>query len=256
MPKYDYDPFRRMMNEISRFKDQYTSFTTNKVYTDLLGKTASGLLKDVAASTSKLSYKEREHHEYSLEVFAAFCMYFCVTKLRESNFRNMDPDRIQDTVSTVYDRMLKRIKNDLQNGGECHFVRNLIKGSAVNAMIDIYRKEGRYVPLPEPGDDFSGSDLERLLAGGMETIRRVERLDALEMALAEAAHEGIISRDELASICHFYGFGDGFKRLSNMEIAAKLGISEGRASTMRKDAINRLRDFIMDTPDLRDLFFA
>lgn len=255
----DYDGFQMMVNEISRFNDQYRSFTTGKIYTDLLGKTASGLLKDAAAETGSLSAQDIKQHKYSLEVFAAFCMYFCLTQIK-SSFRNVDLNLAQDAVCTVYGRILKRIKRDLEEKGECRFVRNLIKCSAINAMLDLIREESRYVPArfddeaPEKPDKELGSVPQEIWItlgdGAADAMEKQRKLATLTLALAQAKEKGILTQKELQAVCHYFEFGDGFKKLSNHEIALKLGCSDPHATELRKNGLRKLYDYIRNTPEL------
>ena len=259
------DCFEMMIREISRFKDQYHSFTTDKTYTDLLGKTASGLLKDAAAETAELSLEQRKKHEYSLNVFSAFCMYFCVTKIEAYFGEKIARSLAGDAVNTVYERILKRIRRDLEKTGESHFVRNLIKRSAVNAMKDILEKnnsgstvgfdESEYAENDDEFDEIDDELAEELTDGILGTIQQSERLTALERAINKAAKEKILTKKELLAICHFFGYGNGFKKLSNHAIAQKLGCSDAQASRLRKNACIKLYHFLRETPEFNEIFF-
>lgn len=254
-----YDSFQIMISQISHFKDRYHSFTTGKTYMNLLGQTASGLLKDAAAKTAELSLEQRKQHEYSLNVFAAFCMYFCLTKIRDHYGKNVAYSRGGDVVNTVYRKVLKHIREDLETNGESRNVRNLIKRSAVNAMKDIFEKGERYVGIGEGSDDDFGKLSEQLiddLLAGMESVRHdFERMEALERAIYKASKQKVLTKDELRVICHFYGYGNGFEKLSNHEIAQKLGCSDGAATKLRKKALEKLYLFLKETPEFNEIFF-
>ena len=255
----EYDSFRIMISQISRFKDKYHSFTTNKIYTDLLGKTASGLLKDVAAKTAELSLEQRKQHEYSLNVFSSFCTYFCLTKIEDRYGSNIAHSRGGDVVSTVYGRILKRIRMDLEKTGESRFVRNLIKRSAVNAMKDILEKDNRYIGIEEEYEDdvekLSGKTFQSLIDGTECAMHNFEKLTALERAIAKAAKQKVLTKDELRTICHYFGYGNGFEKLSNHEIAQKLGCSDAQATRLRQNALKKMFRFLKETPELNEEFF-
>lgn len=259
--KDTYDNFKAMLKNISLYTVQYRSFTTGKTYTNLLGKTATGLLKDVVAKTETLSEQEKKQHKYSLEVFALFCMYFCIKKIT-SGFQNADLTLCQDTVSRVYLKVLKHIKKDMEKDGESLFVRKLIQGSAKKCMFDLLEKEGHYAGLDDGSSDEMDEELKAvpgvirvvLVDGTLEAIKNEELRKALNAALDQADKKGILSKKELYAICHYYGFGEGFKKLSNHEIAVKLGCSDSQATKLRHDGIERLRKYIMDTPKLRQEF--
>ena len=269
--------FERMLIEISKFGNTYRSFSTNRTYTNLLGKTATGLLLDAAATTEVLPKEQRWRHKYSLEVFAAFCMYFCIKKIT-ANFSSIDYDLAQDVVSVVYRKVLTRIKKDLEAGVECHFVRNLIKRSAQNAMIDILRREGKYVLVddlaerasgtrtgddgpeddgfPEaaaretggdaPEDDVPESIAVELLCGTCSALKKERLLFIVESAIEETREKGILTDDDVENICCYYQFGDGFEKLSNNELAAKFDCKPPTVSQRRKKALQKLRDYIQE----------
>ena len=255
----DYDSFRIMLQAMSNFKEEYHSFTTNKTYTDLLGKTASGLLKDVAKDTMELSYEDREQHKYSKEVFAAFCMHFCAKEIMEKFKSRKAKNLAGDVVYTVYERILKRIKRDLEKKGECSFVRNLIMCSADNVMKDLLKKGDRYLQLADESDkDFEEVPYRvrvTLVDKAFEAMRNNEKLTAVEQALSQVYKCNILSKDELFSICSFFGLGDGFKKLSNHEIAQILKCSDSVASKRRTEAIRKLRDFINNSRKYKEIFF-
>lgn len=257
---YDgYDSFKIMIGQISRFKDQYHSFTTDKTYTDLLGKTASGLLKDAAAETAKLTWEQRKQHEYSLNVFSAFCMYFCLTKIKDRFGSNIANSCGGDAVSTVYGRVLKHIKKDLEQTGESRYVRNLIRHSASNAMKDILKKDDRYVGIEEGcEDDFEklpGRIFMALIDGAECTMHDFEKLTTLERAIAKAAKQKVLTKDELRTICHYFGYGNGFKKLGNHEIAQILGCSDPQATRLRQKALEKIYHFLKKTAEFNEEFF-
>lgn len=255
----DYDSFRIMLQAMSNFKEEYHSFTTNKTYTDLLGKTASGLLKDVAKDTMELSYEDREQHKYSKEVFAAFCMHFCAKEIMEKFKSRKAKNLAGDAVYTVYERILRRIKRDLETKGESSYVRNLIMCSTNNVMKDLFKKEYKYVQLADESDkDFEEVPYRvrvTLVDNAFEAMRNIEKLTAVEQTLLQVYERNIISKEDLFSICSYYGLGDGFKKLSNHEIAQIFKCSDSVASRRRAEAIRKLRDFIKNSRKYKEIFF-
>ena len=265
MPERDddvYDGFRVMVGNNARFLEQYHSFTTDKTYTDLLGRTASGLLRDAAAKTAELPSDLKKKHKDAQEVFAAFCMYFCLEKIRRS-FKETDPSLAGDTVTPVYLKILKRIRRDLEEKGECSYVRNLVRISADHAMLDILRTEKRYVSLADLAGDTAEDEYEKLppdiladlIDGTNKAIRESERAAAMQRAIAAAAKKKILTRNELLVVCHSFGYGNGFKKLKNLEIAKKLGRSDGTVSKIRKTALRKLRDFLENDPEACEILF-
>ena len=260
----DYDGFKLMVREIFRFNDEYRSFTTDKTYTNLIGQTASGLLKDAAAKTAQLSADKAKQHLYAQNVFAAFCMHFCVTTIR-ARFRDIDLTRAGDVVSTVYKRILARIRRDLEEKGESRYVRNLIRRSSYNAMLDLFDREDRDPNIDdwrskdskdtnEMLDDIPANVLDEMFSEAAEAMGKERRLNILVRALAQAGKKGVLSKDELFAICSYFGVGDGYKKLKNKEIAKKLGCSDSRVTKLRENGLENLRQYIRDTPELREEF--
>ena len=259
--KERYDNFKAMLKNVSLYTQQYRSFVTGKTYTNLLGKTATGLLKDIVAKTETLSEQEKKQHKYSLEVFSAFCTYFCIKKIT-SGFQNTDLTLGQDVVTNVYLKVLKHIKRDMETDGKSLFVRNLIERSAKNSMFDQMEKNGRTIGIDDGSSDNTDDDLKdvpgtvriELVDGTLDTIRNEEKRKSLNVALAQAYKNGILTKKELYAICHYYGFGEGFKKLSNHEIAVKFGCSDPHASRLRAEGLRKLQSYILDTPKLRQEF--
>ena len=252
-PKYD--DLQTMLREIGRFNDSYRSFTTGKEYTDLLGQTASGLLKDVAAKTEELTSEDKARHKVSLEVFAAFCMYFCADRIRNSRLEKKS-DRAGDVVNTVYQRILKRVRKDLESGTPLHYVRVLIRCSAQNAMYDIIRDENRHSfseSCEEEAASMPRAEICRALVdGAADAIRKHRELYLVERAIAKMAKRKLLTEEDIFSICSFYNLGDGFEKLGNQDIAKKFGISDAKASKLRKKAVEKLADFIKTDPELKE----
>ena len=275
-----YDQLKPMLREIQRFGDRYQSFSTNKAYTNLLEKTASGLIRDVAADTQQLNAEEIRQHRYSKEVFAAFVMFFCAKKVQQAAARRKtDAALAGDVVYTVYGRILNRIKRDLESEGECRYVRNLIKCSAGHALSDLLRKEeirgisgipdekkptvisGFNENAKNKDDEKIPDKFERIAAvGGFVELECFQKSTYVQRALIEALKSEILSRRELDSLCYHFGIGDGYRkkdgsRYSNNEVAEKFGVSASRVTTIRSDAIKHFRKFILNNPQWKEVFF-
>lgn len=253
--------FYHMLHDISRFRYKYHSFITDRTYTDLLGQTASGLLKDAAKKTEDISEKEEKRlHDHAKNVFAAFCAYFCAQKMQSLMIKYKMPSiegRAGDVTNTVYGKILARIKSDLEKYGECRYVRNLIKRSANNALIDIFRKEGIYVPMPKDFEDeekVPNEIAETIIGGAWEAMQNKELADALNAAIKMAYESKVLSKDETKAICYYYGLGNGFSKLPNGEIAKKLHCTQGYATKIRQRGIARLAAFIKNKPEFRGVF--
>ena len=262
-----YDQFKVMMGEIRRFGDKYKSFTTNKTYQNLLGQTATGLIKDAAARTEKLTSEEIKKHLYAQELFAAFVMYFCVDKIRKQP-KTFDKTLAGDTVSSVYQRILTRVRKDLETTGESLYVRNLIKNSADHEMKSLLGKDAlggiRQIPKEDKPIVKSGfKEIEKpdkngkipdkfskiVATGAWGDLLRYYKYKALEKALVAAVRSKEISQKELDVLCYSFGLGDGYckedgNRYSNNEIAGIFNISASAISQSRKKALKKLFNFI------------
>ena len=126
-------------------------------------------------------------------------------------------------------------------------------------MKDLFKKEYKYVQLADESDkDFEEVPYRvrvTLVDNAFEAMRNIEKLTAVEQTLLQVYKHNIISKDDLFSICSYYGLGDGFKKLSNHEIAQILKCSDSVASRRRAEAIRKLRDFINNSRKYKEIFF-
>ena len=88
--------------------------------------------------------------------------------------------------------------------------------------------------------------------GAADAIRKHRELYLVEKAIAKMAKRKLLTDDDVFSICSFYNLGDGFEKLGNQDIAKKLGISDAKASKLRKKAVEKLADFIKTDPELKE----
>ena len=256
--------------------NQYHSFSRNRTYTNLLDRTASGLLADVLAKTTT---ENKKMHFYSLEVFAAFCMYTAVKKFADHKRRLIGEnanDIADDVLEKLYKRILNYLKRNNVQGVSCTHLRNTIGLATDNLVKDEIRKElSQRSYCDQKGEkivtrvrrNFSiDGELSRefdeelatpgvweeIVEGGYKLLQDHERYRMLEQAILTCREKEIISEEAFMNICYFFGIGDGYPHLKNKEIAEKLGKSDGYVSRQRNQALKKIEDFIRQNKELRD----
>ena len=251
---------------------QYHSFSTNRTYTNLLEETASGLLADVLAQTTA---ENEKMHLYSLEVFAAFCMYTAACKLGCND--DICNDKADDILEKLYKRILNYLKRNNVQGVSCTHLCNTIGATARNLRRDEIRKGmTQLVRYNQAGERIvtrvrrnisidgelnrqmdeelaTPAEWEEIVEGGYKLLRDHERYHMLEQAILICRKKDIISEEALVNICYFFGIGDGYPRLKNMEIAKKLGKSEGYVSKQRNQALRKIDDFVRHNKEFGDV---
>ena len=250
-----------LKKQLARFRE-YTSFTTldddgqRKKYDLYMPETATGLLRDVIATTKRLTTEQRVEKAVTLEAFAAYCMYICATRC--ARWVN-----VGEAIPEVYRESLKWLKKYFDKTDMVPF-HNFLIGRARKRSIDILRRggirmrgaDGEPVPLREDGtietDDKELRDSfdENVAA---EAARRLvlefDRAD-VNRAIKACFEQEKLTKDEVTILCHVYGLGDGFDQLSQTEIARKLKKSDSYVSRHLNDAIEVLKNSGM-LPQLR-----
>ena len=252
-----------------RICNEYHSFSKDKTYTNLLEKTASGLLADVLAKTTA---ENERMHLHSLEVFAAFCMYTAVQKLAiHKNWRAWRDDKdVEDILEKLYKKILKVLKENEHAISGLH-LRNTIGLAAENLMRGEIRKRlCRQTRYNQDGQKivekrWRNLSIDEILAvpgvweeivdGGYKLLLDHERYQMLERAILRCREKNIISEEALMNICYFFGIGDGYPRLRNGEIAKKLGKKDAYVSRQRNQALKAIHDFIDKNKEFRDAIF-
>ena len=248
-----------LKSQLARFRE-YTSFTTldnagqQKVYDLYMPETATGLLRDVIAKTSQLTPEQRVKKAVTLEAFAAYCMYICATRC--ARWVN-----VGEAIPEVYLEMVEWLKNHLENGNMKSFHSYLARRARWRYR-DILKKgglrmkgsKGKPVPLREDGtietDDKELRDKYHVKIAAEAARAMVLEIDRVDVnrAIDVCFEQGKLTKDEVKILCHMYGLGDGYKLLSQTEIARKLKKSDAYVSRHLYEALNVLRDSDMLPP--------
>ena len=116
---------KELMKRLGGYR-QYKSFSSTvnhpqgHFYDDIMApaaKTASGLIRDAVAATSSLGIAERRKHKYAQEVYAAFCMQYCIVALSDpSKYCNVDDAIALEVTVKIYQNTLAYLKRRIDNG--------------------------------------------------------------------------------------------------------------------------------------------
>lgn len=255
-----------LKKQLARFKE-YTSFTTldddgqRRRYNLYTSRTATGLLRDVIATTRRLNAAEKRAKAFTEEAFAAYCMHICATKCAKWV-------RLDDVMSDVYKEIREWLKENLEKGGMTSF-HSFLATRATWRYRDILRKgrititetdeetgkkkttrASRNVSL-ENGEDGGGNGdadpklnlevLEEILAQGAEAmVLESDRAD-VNRAIEVCLERRELTEEQVVILCHAYGLGDSYALLSQTEIAKKLHRSDAHVSRQLAKAIEVLR---------------
>ncbi len=254
-----------LKRQLARFR-RYKSFTTldddgqRREYNLYMTETATGLLRDVIATTRRLSEEQQHEKEFSLEAFAAYCMYICATRCAPG----VDLD---DVMSKLYMEALKWLREHFENGDLWSF-HSLLASRAFLRYRDILKKG--HITIKETDEatgkekkvkgNFRCESLEDANAGENDgglrlkrkvlkkivedsaraLVREVNRAD-VNSAIAFCREQGELTQEQVVILCHAYGLGDGYELLKQTEIAKKLGKSNAYVSRQLNQAIDTLR---------------
>ncbi len=266
-----YDSFSKMLNQLKHYK-KYESFSAfarhGRGYKyDLMDKTASGLLYDAIATTSRLTTEERKHHEYAQNVLAAFVMHHCVLAFNYRKYFYVDEDLASRVINDTYKAVYKMLKQDFEAGKRFDNVRKRLRGLARKIAGRKFSKQieaGEYilemdengkrslqprnVSIDEENEDgnvvLSGKVIDYIIESAEEQMRKEKKLADLADAIMECRAKKILSDEEILILCHTYGLGEGYEIMKNGDIAELLGHDDSYVTRHRKEAIEKLRNVL------------
>ena len=239
---------RYLISQLNRFK-RYRSFTTfdddgqRSEYILNMPDTATGLLRDVVATTRRLSAEQKREKKFALEAFAAYCMHILATKCAKMP--------LDDIMAKVYFEALEWLKKYFDKPGRVSFHAFLINRAKCRYR-DILRKGGITVPLEaeqgREGDD-SGLDPEvvkKILEEAARAMVTETRIGAVNYAIELCRRKGELSQEDVDILCYKYGLGDGYEPLKQCEIAKKLGKSNAYITRSLDRTYDILASYIKD----------
>ena len=133
--------FRRVLENFRK----YSSFTTlddegqRKRYDLAMSKTATGLLRDFAATTSRLTAELKKEKEYTVEVFAAYCMHILATKWAKWDWKEFNDHAAVEAMGKACMYTAKWLKEDFDENKLKGF-KGVLIWNAENRSTDIFRK--------------------------------------------------------------------------------------------------------------------
>ena len=229
------------MDELRKFNKDYKSFSTDKKYLIDTTARASGLLRDAAATTTRLrrdgKFEEVKQHEYAKEYLAALVMFYCYQK----------GSCYESTNSKVYSRILETIKEASDSEKyEKLSLRELLKKGFNSVASD-------QMTVEEDGNEYNiKTDIFR---GGYYYMNLDSLHNLLDTMVDLAFDENFIDEDEAQIICYTYGLGQGFEDTDEQDIAAKLGKNWTLDETKkrRKKAFGKVERFIKQSDKKAEL---
>ena len=240
---------RYLISQLNRFK-RYRSFTTfdddgqRREYILNMPETATGLLRDVVATTTRLTAEQKREKKFALEAFAAYCMHILATKCAKMP--------LDDVMFQVYEEALKWLKKHFNDPNRVSFHAFLInrakwryrdilrKGRITITEIDEATGEkkkvkvSREVSLEIAGNDGEDSKtdavpnpevIDDILTTGADALVTETRIAAVNYAIELCRRKGELSQEDVDILCYKFGLGDGYEPLKQCEIAKKLGKS-------------------------------
>ena len=256
--------------ELSKFNDEYKSFITDKEYlvyikesdSQLIIERASGLLRDAAATTTRLlregKFDEVDQHRYAQSYLASLAMFYCYKRSRNC-----------DNLSNAYSNLLITVRqalqhNEFENLNLGELLRKSYNKTIGKQNYDRKKDAMRYTPQIVKNKDGKECDIIEDILKGAGRYMNCQRLhsllnellcDAVD-AYADNKKTGI-SEIEADIICYTYGFGQGYEKTPNEDIAAKLGgdWTPSNTTQRREKALKRLMEYI-NTSGKREEFQA
>ncbi len=281
---FEVEELKELLERLATYK-QYESFSSTPNhpnghvhYDDLMAasaKTASGLLYDAVATTARLSLEERRKHKYAQEVLAAFCLHYCVVALSNPvRYCYVGADIAIEVSEKVFRCIMGFIKRKIDEGVHIVNLRKYLIDMACKKSRNAFRK--KYAKDPETGlwsakiDSVPLEDkdeeneeyikttvVNHILQKAKEQMDKEDVIADLGTAIDECYGRKILTKEEVIIICHSYGLGEGYERLTQREIAKKLGRKENEdasfVSRHLTKALTKLGHFIMQEKDYRHL---
>ena len=268
----DKQELHNLLEDLKRYR-KYESFTRtpghpdgHAVYDDIFEKTASGLIYDAVAKTSQLNMAERAKHKYAQEVFAAFCMHYCVLALSDpSKYCNVGKDIVMEVSEMIIRKLMKYLMGRLQKGEPITFLRKSVISWARQVNIEIFKRDHRKdqetgIWHPKLGErhsleadveyeDGSRDETNRLVVEFImqkaeEQMRKEKLIADMGDLLEECRREHMLSAEEVEIICYSFGLGDGYETLNQNEIAKELGRNASYVSRHLSSALERMAEVI------------
>ena len=280
---YEIGELIELLKNIANYK-KYESFSNTPnhpnghvKYDDLMArsaKTASGLLYDAVATTARLSLEERRKHKYAQEVFAAFCLHYCVVALSNPvRYCFVGTDIAMEVSEKVFRYIMGFLKRKIDAGVPIVNLRRLLihlaHKKSFDSLIKAYLKDpesGKWspkidlAPIEEMDDEkreyVVSTVVKHIMQKAREQMRKEDLIADLGAAIDECYGKKILTREDVIIICHSFGLGEGYEHLTQSEIAKKLGRSETDScyvSRHLKSALEKLRIFILQTEDYKHL---
>ena len=227
----------------------YESFTCrddagSRIKYDLLAEEPPvGLLRDIAVRETELTVNEKNT---AMELFSAYCIYHGAKILGKK-----DGD---DVLNFTLVQAAMKCAEKCQESGNYKGFHSLLTNLVNWRFRDASRKGCFRVKGNDPsadGDDngkwqtrttpleWNGTD-----AMSIEMNNKVHNIELVHETMESCRNLGLLSEEQYDMLCHFYGIGGAHDKMTQTEIAKKLGVSPAYVSNKLADAYEIMHDFI------------
>lgn len=251
-----YENFKKMLDSLQKYR-KYESFTSTdengkaKVY-DLYGKTATGLLRDAAVTTTGLSTKQKNYQrKITFDVFAAYCMHYCCLFLDGAGNEHLY-NAAEETMKKTIEEIKNKIAKQLENGEPLKNIRVMMGATALKNVTNYLKKNGLDSDDDWVMSDNDTSDIDNIDRDILEEIMNQagrgmikESISAeISSALYNCQLLGKVTEDGVAVVCHSYQLGDGYKFMNDEELSEEFGKNTAEIQNLREETLDALYKYI------------
>ncbi|MBE6374416.1 MAG: hypothetical protein E7055_20425 [Lentisphaerae bacterium] len=242
----------------------YESFTCrddagNRIKYDLLAEEPPvGLLHDIAVGETELTANEKNT---AMEMFSAYCIYQGAKILGK---RNGD-DMLNYTLVQEAMKCAEKCQESGNYKGFHTLLTNLVnwrfrdasrkgcfrvKGNGPSADGDDNGKwQTRTTPLEWNGTDDMSIEMNnkvqaRIAEISLDHANQADNIELVHETMESCRNLGLLTEEQYDMLCHFYGIGGAHDKMTQTEIAKKLGVSPAYVSNKLADAYEIMHDFI------------
>ena len=242
----------------------YESFTCrddagNRIKYDLLAEEPPvGLLHDIVAEDTELTVNEKNT---AMEMFSAYCIYHGAKILGKKD----GDDVLNYTLVQAAMKCAGKCQESGNYKGFHTLLANLVtwryrdarrkgsfrvKGSGPSAdENDSGKWQTRTTPLEWNGTDDKSIEMNnkvqnRIAEISLDHANQADNIELVHETMESCRNLGLLSEEQYDMLCHFYGIGGAHDKMTQTEIARKLGVSPAYVSNKLADAYEIMHDFI------------
>ncbi len=242
----------------------YESFTCrddagNRIKYDLLAEEPPvGLLHDIVAEDTELTVNEKNT---AMEIFSAYCIYHGAKILGKKD----GDDVLNYTLVQAAMKCAKKCQESGNYKGFHTLLANLVmwryRDARRKGCFRVKRKDSsadendsgkwqpRTTPLEWNGKDAKSIEMNnkvqnRIAEISLDYANQADNIELVHETMESCRSLGLLSEEQYDMLCHFYGIGGAHDKMTQTEIAKKLGVSPAYVSNKLADAYEIMHDFI------------